>query len=389
MSETHAVAQAARTVPESMPFDFVHTGPSTLAGKYLRLFWQPVYRAEDLTAGNAVPIQVMSERFTLYRGESGTPHLVAFRCAHRGTQLSAGWVEEDCIRCRYHGWKYDGSGQCVEQPEEPVSFAQKVKIKSYPTVEYLGLIFAYLGEGEPPPFRRFPPFEKEGVLRTCPTEAWPCNFLNRCENTVDIAHLNWAHRGTRDRLNLKHMPHATPTSAEETEYGIKHVITYGDGRVGQIEFHMPNISHVRPLSRIAGSNGSASATVPDRLFCYVPIDDESSSTFVIDFVPLTGEAAQEYKKNVLHDHAQMQVSPNEIGAAILAGKTTFKDLGTEMSSYYSFWIEDYVTLVGQGAIPERHNDRLGRTDVGPILVRKLWQRELRALAGNEPIKQWT
>src|SRR6266540_3314547 len=90
--------------------DFSHTGPGTLAGRYLRLFWQPVYRLQDLPAGRAVPIRIMSEDLTLYRGEGGQPHLVASRCAHRGTQLSSGWVEADCIRCLYHGWKYDGSG---------------------------------------------------------------------------------------------------------------------------------------------------------------------------------------------------------------------------------------------------------------------------------------
>ena len=96
--------------------DYVHTGPDTLCGKYLRTFWHPVYRSEDVTLGRAVPLEVMNEHVTLYRGEEGDPHLVAFRCAHRGTQLSSGWVEGDSIRCRYHGWKYDSSGQCVEQP---------------------------------------------------------------------------------------------------------------------------------------------------------------------------------------------------------------------------------------------------------------------------------
>src|SRR5687767_7172929 len=131
--------------------DFVHTGPGTLAGRYMRRFWQPVHVAEKLPPGRAVPVRIMSEDFTLYRGEGGIPHLTAFRCAHRGTQLSTGWVEGDSIRCRYHGWRYDGSGQCVEQPGEEEGFASKVRIRSYPVKEYLGLIFAYLGEGEPPP----------------------------------------------------------------------------------------------------------------------------------------------------------------------------------------------------------------------------------------------
>jgi len=90
----------------------------------MRSFWQPVYRAQDLAAGRALPLRIMSEDFTLYRGESGDPHLVAFRCAHRGTQLSTGWVEGDELRCFYHGWKYDGAGQCTEQPAEPEALLQ-------------------------------------------------------------------------------------------------------------------------------------------------------------------------------------------------------------------------------------------------------------------------
>ncbi|MCH8199898.1 MAG: Rieske 2Fe-2S domain-containing protein, partial [Chloroflexi bacterium] len=70
--------------------DFVHTGPGTLAGRYMRMFWQPVYRSEDLAPGRAKPIRIMSENLTLYRGEVGAPHAVAFRCAHRGPQRPTG-----------------------------------------------------------------------------------------------------------------------------------------------------------------------------------------------------------------------------------------------------------------------------------------------------------
>src|SRR5687767_8435488 len=124
------VATDGRTRKDSVTVtyeDLVHTGPGTLAGRYLRMFWQPVCRAEDLPAGHAKPLHILGEDFTLYRGESGKPHLIAPRCAHRGTQLSTGWVEGDCVRCFYHGWKYDASGQCVEQPAEEAGFARKVK----------------------------------------------------------------------------------------------------------------------------------------------------------------------------------------------------------------------------------------------------------------------
>src|SRR5581483_8035284 len=177
--------------------DFERVGPGTLAGRYLRRFWQPVSRVKDLKPGYAQPIELMGERFTLYRGEGGDPHLVAFRCAHRGTQLSVGWVEGDCIRCRYHGWMYDGSGQCVEMPGEDEAYAARVTIRTYPVCEYLGLVFAYLGEGDPPPLRRFPDFERPGLVETGVPEIWPCSYFSRIDN--DPGHVPYTHRESQLR----------------------------------------------------------------------------------------------------------------------------------------------------------------------------------------------
>src|SRR5690349_12789498 len=116
--------------------DLALTGPGTLMGRFMRTFWHPVGVSAQLAPGRAVPFRIMNEDFTLYRGESGAAHVVAFRCAHRGTQLSTGWVEGDEIRCFYHGWKYSGEGECIEQPAEPEPFCQRIKIRSYPTEEY-------------------------------------------------------------------------------------------------------------------------------------------------------------------------------------------------------------------------------------------------------------
>ena len=180
--------------------DFVRTAPGTLAGRYLRMFWQPIYVTQDLAQGRTVPIRIMSEDFTLYRGESGVAHLVVARCPHRGTQLSTGWVEGDCIRCRYHGWKFDGTGQCIEQPGEEEAFAAKVRVRSYPVEEYIGLIFAYLGEGEPPPLRRYPDFEGDGVLEAFTTGIWPCNYFNVLDNACDLGHVTYTHIESRNRM---------------------------------------------------------------------------------------------------------------------------------------------------------------------------------------------
>src|SRR6516164_6446186 len=81
-----------------MEFDeFVHTGPETLAGRYLRSFWQPVCCAYELKTGQALPVKILSEEFTVYRGASGSPYLLGPRCAHRGTKLSVGWSKANAF----------------------------------------------------------------------------------------------------------------------------------------------------------------------------------------------------------------------------------------------------------------------------------------------------
>ena len=87
-------------------------------GKLLRKFWQPIAVSKDLAPGAGQPIRVLGEDLTLYRGESGRAYLVGGRCAHRLTLLHTGWIEGDNIRCMYHGWQYDGTGQCVHRPVE-------------------------------------------------------------------------------------------------------------------------------------------------------------------------------------------------------------------------------------------------------------------------------
>jgi 5,5'-dehydrodivanillate O-demethylase len=118
---------AARASNRLQFADLERVGPGTPAGRYLRLFWHPVLRARDLRPGQAKPIEVLGQKFTVYRGSDGVVRVVDFRCAHRGAQLSLGWVEGDAIRCRYHGWKYDGAGRCVEQPNEQEPFCDKVR----------------------------------------------------------------------------------------------------------------------------------------------------------------------------------------------------------------------------------------------------------------------
>jgi 5,5'-dehydrodivanillate O-demethylase oxygenase subunit len=360
--------------------DFVHTGPGSLAGRYLRMFWQPVYVADRLKPGQAVPIRILGEEFTLFRGASGAAHVVDFRCAHRGTQLALGRVEGDCIRCFYHGWKYDGSGQCVEQPAEASSFASKVKIPSYPTQEYLGLIFAYFGENETPPLPRYPQLEQEGVLDVS-SYVRNCNYFNTLENGVDQAHVPFTHaRSNFTKFGLNwDIPQIT---AEETEYGVAMVGTRANGVARVNHYLMPNILYIK------GSPDESAEKWREAFAWRVPIDDVSHASFNLSLVHISGAAAARYREQRKQQREALAKLPSarEMADAVLAGRLRIHDIDDRPDIVN---IQDHVAQEGQGGIPDRRAERLGRSDTAIILMRKIWLRELRALAEGRPLKSWS
>jgi 5,5'-dehydrodivanillate O-demethylase len=369
--------------------DFVHVGSSTLAGRYLRRFWHPVYRSQYLAPGQAMPIRIMGEDFTLYRGESGKPYVVDYRCAHRQTQLSVGWVEEDCIRCFYHGWKYDGTGQCVEQPGEEKRAASKVRIKSYPVEEYLGLIFTYIGEGAPPPLARYPECEGEGILEVFSTETWPCNYFSQLDNAGDPIHVPFVHRESRRRVKIE-----TPISKiypKETDIGIQYTMISSAGKKHLRYLFMPNIVQVdvplRQYGFLLDDSPSGGAMMP-RLIWKVPVDDENFVSFGLTYIPLTGSTAEKFQEHVRQTRSGGGASVGELGRAVLAGKLRIRDIEA-MDNYKLIQVEDYVAQVGQGAVPDHSKDSLCRNDLAVVLLRKIWERELRCLVEGRGIKQWS
>jgi 5,5'-dehydrodivanillate O-demethylase oxygenase subunit len=357
--------------------DVIHTGPGTLAGRYLRLFWHPVLVADRLPAGRAIPIRVMSEDFTLYRGQSGAPHVVSFRCAHRGTQLSTGWVEGDDLRCFYHGWKYDAGGQCVEQPAEPEPFCQRIRIRSYPTAEYLGLIFAYLGEGNTPPLPRYPNFEEEGGLKVG-SYVRECNYFNSIENGVDAAHLAFVHRrsGFADH-GLVDIP---IVAGEETAYGMEVRAKRPSSPVRITQAIMPNLLY------ITGSPEEAEVDWRDELRIRVPIDDETHASYSVDLIHANQSAAPSNKPESPVRPTEPAVAVNRVAASILRGELHVDDVGYPPNLVA---LQDTVAQVGQGVIPDHGSEHLGRSDATVMLLRSLWRRELRALAEGRPLKAWT
>jgi len=362
--------------------DLVKAGPGTLAGRYLRQFWQPVFLSADLPKGQAKPVRALGERFTLYRGDSGKTHLVGPRCAHRGAQLSAGWVEGECIRCMYHGWTFDGTGQCTEQPAEPPAFKEKVKIPGYPTQEYLGLVFAFLGEGAPPPPPRYPWFEEDGVLEA-DTYVRYSNYFYTLDNHSDEVHVVFAHRNTAfTRAGLAQVP---TIDAEETEYGLRVLARAPSGKVRVNQLLMPNIIMFKS-SPAKGDEGFS-----DRAAWRVPLDDDSHVSFGVDLRHLQGDAAKRYREAQAEEKARvkaLRLEPVEVVAQqILDGRRNLEDPDILLRPDL-VGIQDCVAQMGQPKIEEGPYEILGRSDRGVILYRNMWMRELAALAEGRPLKQW-
>src|SRR5437763_1866790 len=131
------------------------TSPGTPMGELFRRFWLPALLSEELPEPDCEPVRLklLGEELIVFRDTSGRVGVLDAYCPHRGAALFFGRNEENGLRCIYHGWKFDVSGQCIDMPNEPAEsdFRQKVKAVAYPTQERGGIVWAYLGPRKTPP----------------------------------------------------------------------------------------------------------------------------------------------------------------------------------------------------------------------------------------------
>jgi 5,5'-dehydrodivanillate O-demethylase len=374
------VSSATSTAPVGQGLtysDIIHTGPGTLAGRYLRSVWQPVYHSVDIAPGKAKPLRIMGEGFTIYRGSSGTPHLVARKCPHRGMQLSAGFIEEDAIRCFYHGWKFESDGQCIEQPAEESRFASKMCIKTYPVREYIGLIFAYLGEGEPPEFPRYPEFEHfDGLVKT-DSYVRECNFFQNLENALDQSHIGFVHgTGAASFGNVL----GRALKAEESDWGLTYTYTRDDEQTFVLQFGMPNIANLATLPT------DPEIGFQESLHWWVPIDDQTHIQFSIHRVPITGEAALRIRARREARRSEIDLPHQRVADDILSGRINISEVDVNRCDMVR--LQDDVAQIGQHRIADRSLEHPGSGDIGLIVGRRIWRRELLAFAEGRPRKAW-
>ena len=130
-------------------------GPNDPCGKLMRMYWQPAALVDELQGPRPIrPVKLLGEELVMFRDEQGRYGLIDRHCAHRGADLAFGRLEQGGLRCAFHGWLFDVSGQCLQTPAEPKDskLCQGIRQRAYPVVEKSGILWAYLGEGEPPAF---------------------------------------------------------------------------------------------------------------------------------------------------------------------------------------------------------------------------------------------
>jgi nitrite reductase/ring-hydroxylating ferredoxin subunit len=223
--------------------DFLcRVGAGTPMGEAMRCFWWPVLLSNELPClSDPVLVRLLGERFVAFRDGEGRVGILDELCSHRGASLTVGRVEDDGIRCVYHGWKFSAEGGLVHAPNvESKDYCQNVRHPSYPVHEAGGLIWVYIGPRDrEPPFRHFPWMDLPASRLDIFGFVLPTNFLSELENHADGAHSTLHHDISFDvqSVGKKMMEDTFSVSIEappirgeieETEFGFYYAIIRDD-----------------------------------------------------------------------------------------------------------------------------------------------------------------
>ena len=345
--------------------ELTHVGPGTPCGEYLRRFWQPVTTSDEL---KDLPhsIRIMGEDLVVFRDRSGQVGLLELHCSHRGTSLEFGQICDTGIRCCYHGWLYDVDGKVLETPGEPADSTLKDRLYhgAYPTLEYKGLVFAYMGPPDKKP--EFPIYDtisdeldKPGYrLAAGYKRIWPCNWMQIKDNSMDPAHLQYLHTIVRGMQFSDDFEANAELDFMESPVGILYISTrrLGDQIWVRIADYMrPNLHQFPPQEDV---RDKAPVSRPMRTIWAVPIDD--TNTMQIDFWHLR-EGEERPKGPRFGQTADRPYDERQRGPG------------------------DYDAQVGQRPVTIHSLEHLANTDRGVIMLRNVVRKGIQAVReGRDP-----
>jgi 5,5'-dehydrodivanillate O-demethylase len=333
-------------------------GADSPGGQLLRRYWQPVAAAVELTDEKPIKaVRVLGEDLVLYRDKQGRYGLVGEHCPHRSASLAYGRVDEEGIRCPYHGWKFDGTGRCLEQPAEPKNSTYKDEIQhpGYPVQKLGGLLFAYMGPLPAPALPRWDVLAWEHGRRwIVKQDLLACNWMQCMENSVDPSHLYWlhgatAHLGKMGEYDEKH-------DFITFEFGIMKRRTTGisGGQRGEVDQHpllFPNI-----LRHVLKTKNVKEGKVRHNLQFRLPVDDTHTQVFVAFFEPSDTERTSPDADAPMEHLAVRDADGNYRLDLVL--------------------IQDAMAWETQGPVMDRSREHLGAGDRGVVIIRKLLREQI-------------
>ena len=363
-------------------------GAGTPAGEWLRRYWHPIAIAEQgdfikthwdyakpLTfdgetasvgawadrlgnfTGKPTPVKILGEELVLFRDGSGKPGLIGRYCPHRNASFEFGRIEANGISCCYHGWSFDLAGNCLAMPAEPAEsrFKDKVKHIAYPVREMGGLLWAYMGPGEPPVLPRFDIYARtDGVRAVENFGLWPANYFQICENSVDQTHTAILHGGAGGERRDIWGTEIPKTTWEPIDLGIKATAA------------RPGMNYTRASYFVIPTMNRLPQPWPGGKFRWprfsalwrTPVDDTHTLVFSVCFTPKVDGKLPDLPAGMSYDITDQLLVHRE---------------------------QDYQAIVSQGRITARTTEKLATSDGGVILLRKLAMDGIRAVqAGRDP-----
>lgn len=343
---------------------FTRVEPGTPVGEMLRRYWWPVGFSEEVKSRSApMCVRLLCEDLVLFRDGQGRVGVLGLHCSHRGASLEYGRVEDAGVRCCYHGWLYDVQGRCLEQPAEPEDSTYKDRVRQlcYPAEELGGLIFAYLGPEPAPLLPRYDLLVREDGTRVLSAGEEYCNWLQRGENTFDIAHVPFLHASGYPSMAMKR-PHV---AWERTWYGLR------------VTSEIPGIATDRVTHSIFPSwSRISTARVGGRpnhdLRMRVPTDDAKTTTFSARFYA-HGDGDRGQPLVVMTDGLRRSVP------------------GVYQRVEDGYWgiassDQDRMAQESQGVVVDRTAEHLATSDGGVVWLRTMIRESLEAIAqGKDPV----
>lgn len=383
--------------------DFItRVGPQAPAGKLLRRYWQPVALKEELEGERPIrAVKVLGQDFVLFRDEKGELGMLDRDCPHRGADLSFGRLEDGGLRCPFHGWLFDAKGNCLQTPAEPVGskLCTRIKQKAYPVVERAGIIFAYLGEGEPPAFPEFDCFVAPDTHVFAFKGLFECNWLQALEVGIDPAHASYLHRFFQDEDTSESYGKQFRGASADSQMPITKVLR---------EFDRPSIdvqpapfglrlTALRELSEAQTHVRVTNVVFPQAFVIpmsaemtisqwHVPVDDENCYWYAI-FTSFTGPVNKQQMRDQrlelyeLPNYTSRKNKRNNYGYSVKEqANETYTGMGMDIN------VHDQWAVESQGTIQDRTREHLGTTDKGIIAYRKLLVKAIEDnLAGKQEL----